>query len=62
MVSILFLMHSVWSQVVGTILGINVELFTLGHKTFCYGHRIIFTVFQILKKFTNKTKHIERKY
>lgn len=28
----------------------------LGHKTFCYSHRIIFTVFQVLQKFTNLRK------
>ena len=33
----------------------------LGHETFCYGHRVIFTVFQILQKFTNKKKK-KRKY
>ena len=28
----------------------------LGHKTLCYGHRIIFTVFQVLQKFTKKKR------
>jgi len=28
----------------------------LGHKALCYGHRIIFTVFQLLQKFTKKKK------
>lgn len=32
----------------------------LGNKTVCYSHRIIFTVFQILQKFT-KTKNRKRR-
>ena len=33
----------------------------LGHKALCYGHRIIFTVFQLLQKFTKKKKKEKKK-